>query len=135
MKPSQVYKGGFIARLLVYNVIVFLMFLPFYFLIDYEKHFEYTNKDGAKSPTWRGKLYFALMTHSTAMAGDIVPVTDLARTLISLHIFATWFQLMFIFVSSDGGVVSGQAGKLVRTVADRAKIIVANSRNIAKAVA
>lgn len=136
MKPSQVYKAGFIGKLLWYNLAVFLVFLPFYFFIDYEKHFQCTNKDGSKKPTWRGKMYFALMTHSNSMAGDIVPVTDLARTLLALHILATWIQLMFIFQSSDAGdTVSSQVGKLVSTVAGKAKIIVANSRNLARVVA
>ena len=135
MKPGQVWKGGFLGKLLLYNLIVYLLFLPFYFLIDYDKHFQYTNKDGAKQPTWRGKLYFSLMTHSTAMAGDIVPVTDLARTLMSLHIFATWVQLMFVFVSiQNDDTMSSQVGKLVQTVAGKAKIIVANSRNLAKII-
>jgi hypothetical protein len=74
------------------------------------------------------------MTHSAAMAGDIVPITDLARTLLSLHILATWIQLMFIFVAPDASTVSSQVGKLVRTVAGQAKVIVANSRDIAKVI-
>jgi hypothetical protein len=138
MRASKLFMGplagGFIGKLLLYNLVVWLVFLPFYFLIDYEKHFQYTNKDGAKQPTWRGKLYFSLMTHSAAMAGDIVPITDLARTLLSLHILATWIQLMFIFVAPDASTVSSQVGKLVRTVAGQAKVIVANSRDIAKVI-
>lgn len=132
MNPQSMWKFSFIGKLLLYNLIVFLAFLPFYFLIDYEKHFAYdSGKQGGTKPSWRGKLYFALMTHSTAGAGDIVPTSDLARTLMSLHILATWIQLVFVFTTGDAAAsTSKQASKLLKSVASKAKIIVANSKNL-----
>jgi hypothetical protein len=95
MKPvmRSVLRFRFLGNLLIFNLVIFSIFLPVYLLIDFNKHFA---SDKPVSVT--GKIYFALVTHSNAMSGDIVPKTDVARSIMAAHIMLTWAQLLFLFI-------------------------------------
>lgn len=90
---KSVFRFHFIGSLLMYNLVVFAVFLPVYLLIDFDANFA-----SDKPVTLAGKIYFALVTHSNAMSGDIIPKTDLARQIMAAHIMLTWAQLLFLFL-------------------------------------
>lgn len=91
---SPSFRFHFLGSLMAYNLVVFAIFLPIYFAMDFSKHF--TVAEGTVSLT--GKLYFALVTHTNAMSGDIIPKTDTARRVMAAHIGLTWLQLLFLFL-------------------------------------
>lgn len=126
---SQPWHFHMLGGLLLYNLVVFLVFLPVYLLLDFNKHFYSENKDS----TLGDKLYFCLMTHSNAMAGDYVPKTEAIRRVMSLHILFTWMQLLFIFYTAPPSSTSGRATVLA-AAAKRANVIVAKANTFAKAV-
>ena len=98
MKPattSAAFRFHFLGGLLAYNLAVFALFLPIYLFVDFDKHFA-----SDKPVTLTGKMYFALVTHSNAMSGDIIPKTDLARGIMAAHILLTWLQILFLFFDS-----------------------------------
>ena len=77
-----------------YNTCLFCVFLAVYMALDFSKHFT-----SAQPVTARGKLYYALMVHTTMGSNDIVPKSDLARAVTALHATLTWAQLLLIVVS------------------------------------
>jgi hypothetical protein len=87
------WHAKFLKTAILYNVVVFSIFFFVYNLLDFDTHFT------ADQPvTGRGKLYFAIMAHTSGGANDIVPATDLARMLTGLHVILAWMQLMLVFV-------------------------------------
>lgn len=114
------WRFKFLGSLLAYNAVVFVVFLVVYLLIDFDKHF-----GSEKKATFADKLYFCLMTHSNAMAGDFVPRTAVARRVMSLHILFTWMQLLIVFYTPGAsGTGGGGTGKFVTRAASKANIIV-----------
>lgn len=77
-----------------YNLTIFALFMSAYLAIDFSKHFT-----SATPVTARGKVYYAMMVHTTMGSNDIVPKTDLARAVTALHATLTWVQLLLIVVS------------------------------------
>lgn len=112
------WRFKFLGSLLVYNVVVFVVFLAVYLLIDFDTHF-----GSEKKATFADKLYFCMMTHSNAMAGDFVPRTAVARRVLSLHILFTWLQLLFVFYT-PGGSGGGGPSRFMSRAASKADIIV-----------
>jgi hypothetical protein len=114
------WRFKFLGSLLVYNIVVFAVFLVVYLLIDFDTHF-----GSEKKATFADKLYFCMMTHSNAMAGDFVPRTAVARRVLSLHILATWLQLLFVFYTPGGsGGGAGTSGNFMSRAASKANVIV-----------
>ena len=125
------WRFKFLGSLLVYNVVVFAVFLVVYLVIDFDTHF-----GSEKKATFADKLYFCMMTHSNAMAGDFVPRTAVARRVLSLHILFTWLQLLFVFYTPGGsGSGGGGTGKFVTRAASKANIIVTRVNRVAAASA
>lgn len=84
----------FLKAAIVYNLVVMALFFAIYYSIDFSKHFT------SPAPvTLRGKLYFTMMVHTAAGANDIVPSTDFARTVITLHSLAAWMQVFLVFLT------------------------------------
>jgi hypothetical protein len=128
-KPGSAspWKFKFLGNLLLYNLVVFLIFLPVYLLIDFDYHF-----GAEKKATLGDKLYFALMTHSAAMAGDFVPQTATARRILSLHILLTWLQLLFVFYTDTPPTKPGGRRAIVSAAAGRADVIVAQANAVGR---
>lgn len=87
------WHARFLKTAIWYNVAVFAVFLIVYNFMDFSKHFT-----SDKPVTGRGKLYFAVMAHTSGGANDIMPATDLARLLTALHVTLAWMQLLLVFV-------------------------------------
>ena len=77
----------------VYNLVVFLIFMVVYLLMDFSKHFT-----SAAPITTSGKLYYCVMAHTSVGSNDILPKTDAARMVSALHVTLAWIQLMLAFV-------------------------------------
>lgn len=74
-----------------YNLVVFLVFYAVYSLIDFDKHYQ-----TGESLTGRGKLYFAVMTHTGANTDGMSPKTDVGRMLQAMHVALAWMQLVLV---------------------------------------
>lgn len=84
----------FLKAAIAYNAAVFAVFLAVYLRLDFNAHF------ASNAPvTVRGKVYYALMTHTAAGCSDIMPSTDLARTVTSMHVLFAWMQLVLVFLA------------------------------------
>lgn len=90
------WNAKFLKAAVAYNLVLYAIFLTIYFFLDFKKHF--VVEDGAEISA-RGKVYFAIMTHTAGGPQDIVPTTDFARMLMSVHVALAWAQLMLVFVS------------------------------------
>lgn len=84
----------FLKTGVVYNALVFFSFLIVYAFLDFNKHFV-----SAQRVTMKGKLYYAMMHHTAAGSGDIVPATDTARIITGLHVWLAWMQLVLVFLA------------------------------------
>ena len=84
----------FLKAALVYNLVVFLVFFFVYQAMRFEDHF-----DSSAPVTARGKLYFAVMAHTSGGSNDIVPKTDFARLVVAAHVTLAWLQILLVFLS------------------------------------
>lgn len=84
----------FIKAAVVYNAVVFTVFYAIYALMDFSKHFTAANPP----VTLKGKLYFAVLSHTQGGANDIVAKTDLARLVQAAHVLLAWAQLLLVFL-------------------------------------
>ena len=91
---SGLFHVRFLVAALVYNLVVFTVFLAVYLRMDFDTHF---SSERRVSNT--GKVYFAMMTHASVGANDITPKTDAARTVVTMHALCAWLQLMLVFLS------------------------------------
>jgi hypothetical protein len=90
-----------IGAAVLYNALVFLVFLCIYSLMDFNGHFASDERSDDRSDersdvTARGKLYFAVMTHTGGNTNGIRPVTDAGRMLQALHVTLAWMQLVLV---------------------------------------
>ena len=97
----MIFKNSFVTihakvakAAVAYNLCLFAVFFAIYSALDFSRHFT-----SARPVTARGKLYYALMVHTTMGSNDIVPNTDLARMVTALHATLTWVQLLLIIVT------------------------------------
>lgn len=89
----MVWHPRFIKAAVFYNLAVFAIFSTVYLSTDFSTHFT------SESPvTTRGKLYYAVMAHAAGGCNDIVPKTDTARLITSLHVAMVWMQLLLAFL-------------------------------------
>lgn len=84
-----------IGAAVLYNALVFLVFLCVYSLMDFDAHFASEDPSDA-AVTARGKLYFAVMTHTGGNTNGVRPVTDTGRMLQALHVTLAWMQLVLV---------------------------------------
>ena len=98
MKPTNLlllsWHAKFLKTAVLYNAVIFLVFFTVYLSLDFKKHF---TADTYVTP--KGKLYFAIMNHTAAGAGDIVPKTDTARMITGAHVLLAWMQLILVFLT------------------------------------
>lgn len=87
-------RARILKAAVVYNLCVFTTFFLVYFLMDFDTHFA-----TSKAVSDRGKLYFAVMIHTSSGSADIVPKTDTARLVTALHVTLSWMQIMLVFLS------------------------------------
>ena len=78
---------------LIYNAIILAIFLVIYNVIDFNKHFT-----SDKPVSRQGKFYFGIMTHTAVGCNDIVPKTDVARVITSIHVILAWVQVFLLFL-------------------------------------
>lgn len=83
----------FLRAAVVYNALVFVVFYVAYTFMDFSKHFS-----SDQPVSGRGKLYYAVMAHSSGGSNDIVPKTDVARLLTAAHVTLAWMQLLLVFL-------------------------------------
>lgn len=98
MKPPNIAllygNPRFLKHAFLYNLLVFALFFVIYLFLDFEKHFVST-----KPVTVSGKLFYTVMSHTTAGTADIEPKTDTARMITTAHVVMAWMQLVLVFVS------------------------------------
>lgn len=86
-------KQPLLRIVLLYNLVVYLCFLAVYFSIDFSKHFS-----SAQPISWRGRVYFATLTHAVGGPNGTVPITDTGRMIMALHVTLAWLHLVFVFL-------------------------------------
>lgn len=84
----------FVRTAVMYNLVIFTIFLLTYSLMDFTKHFKCNQPVTAHT-----KLYFAIITHSNGGPSDITPITDTGRLVMGLHVTLAWMQLVLVFLS------------------------------------
>lgn len=83
-----------ITTALMYNIVTFVAFLIVYLSMDFSRHFS-----SPQPVTLAGKVYYAVMVHTTIGSGEIYPKTDLARSITAVHAMLSWAQLLLVFVA------------------------------------
>lgn len=87
-------RARFVQAAVLYNIVLFTVFYGVYLSLDFSRHFT-----SDKPVTAQGKLYYAAMVHTAAGGpNDIVPKTDLARTITTAHVLLSWMQLLLVFL-------------------------------------
>lgn len=84
-------RDTFLEAIILYNLLIYTIFVAIYSSIDFEKHFEITN--GTK-PTPAFFMYFAFLTHSNAMCAEVTPRTEFGRTLLGFNVFCSWILFL-----------------------------------------
>lgn len=84
----------FVRAAVVYNLVLFTVFMVVYSFMDFSKHFAC-----AQPITGRSKLYFTVLTHTGGGPNDIVPITDVGRVVMGLHVALAWMQLVLVFLA------------------------------------
>jgi hypothetical protein len=98
MKATQAamlapWHARFLRNAVVYNLVVFGVFLALYLSIDFDTHWS-----SEKPVSRKGKLYFAVLTHTNCGSNDITPKTDLARMITAAHVTCAWMQVLLVFL-------------------------------------
>ena len=92
---AKLFENKFFDGIVLYNVMVYSLMVAIYHLIDFNTHFEVNHKAGTGT-----KMYFAWLTHTNVMAGEITPKTDVARGLMCMHVLCTWGMVMVLLAPS-----------------------------------
>jgi hypothetical protein len=77
--------------IVLYNMIVYAIFVTIYSNIDFKQHFETTVP---VTPSFI--MYFAFLTHSNAMCAEVVPRTDFGRHLLGTHVLCSWALFLIL---------------------------------------
>ena len=73
--------------LVLYNVMVYALAVAMYHLIDFDTHFEWTDKAPISS---QKIMYYAFLSHSGVMCAECTPRTELGRSLLAVHVLFSW---------------------------------------------
>ena len=98
----NLFENKYFDWIVLYNVVVYAAMISIYHAIDFDAHFDLKQKSKApRSTTTTGEImYFAWMTHTNVMAGEITPKTDVARGLMCVHVLLTWGMVMVLLSPS-----------------------------------
>lgn len=87
-----------------YHLILFIVFVVIYrYVIDFNTHFRI---EGDVPASLSVISYFTLLSQTTVMTGEIVPRTSLGRSLLSTHVFFSWF-VVILSVTPIGEEITG----------------------------
>jgi hypothetical protein len=88
---ALIISNDFLKNVLTYHFTLFIVFVMLYrYMIPFEKHFDLRYK---QPNTMSTVVYYVLHTQSTVMS-EIVPITNLGRSLQATHIFLSWFIII-----------------------------------------
>jgi hypothetical protein len=105
---SLVLTNSFLQTLMTYHLVLYVIFLCIYrYAIDFNKHF---HVEGNIPASISIVSYFTLLTQTTVMT-EITPRTTLARSLVSTHIFLSWF-IVILSMTPVGDDISNNMGSL-----------------------
>lgn len=102
---SLVLTNSFLQTLMAYHLVLYVIFLCIYYAIDFNKHFRVEGNIPASISI---VSYFTLLTQTTVMT-EITPQTPLARSLVSTHIFLSWF-IVILSMTPVGDDISNNMG-------------------------
>jgi hypothetical protein len=99
-----VLSNKFLQSLMTYHLLIFIVFVLIYkYAIDFREHF----KVPPKTPSSISVIaYFVLLCQTTVMTGEIVPKTNLGRSLLSTHVFFSWF-VVILSITPIGEEITG----------------------------
>ena len=83
------------GMMIMYQCIVFVFFASIYSSIGFKTHFSLGESTEPVTPTT--VIYFTLAAQTTTGFGDIHPVTNTARLLVSMQILCAWLPMLFVF--------------------------------------
>ena len=93
----NLFENKYFDWIVLYNVMVYAAMISIYHAIDFDAYFDLKQKSKAGT----GEImYFAWMTHTNVMAGEITPKTDVARGLMCVHVLLTWGMVMVLLSPS-----------------------------------
>ena len=84
-KYRVISRDKFIEAIVLYNLIVYAIYVAIYSSIDFNKHFETTVPI---TPSFI--MYFAFLTHANAMCAEVTPKTELGRNLLGTQVLCSW---------------------------------------------
>jgi hypothetical protein len=88
---ALIINNDFLRNVLAYHFTLFLVFVTIYrYMISFEDHFDLKHRARNSMST---VVYYVLHTQSTVMC-EIVPKTNLGRSLQATHIFLSWFIII-----------------------------------------
>lgn len=90
-----VVNNRFLESLFLYNALLLAVFTLIYSVIDFDRHF--ILPDHIKHADTSVKMYYAFLSQSNVMAGEIAPRTSTGRTLLAVHILLSW-SIILAFV-------------------------------------
>jgi len=98
----NLFENKYFDWIVLYNVMVYATMISIYHAIDFDAHFasKQTAHFASKRKTTGEIMYFAWMTHTNVMAGEITPKTDVARGLMCVHVLLTWGIIMVLLSPS-----------------------------------
>ena len=91
----MVFKVRVAKSALIANALVFFVFFITYIALNFDAHFT------SPGPvTIRGKLYYAIMSHTAVGSNDITPRTDTARMVTASHVTCAWILTFLVFLAA-----------------------------------
>lgn len=103
-----VLTNSFLETLMAYHLVLYVAFLCIYrYAIDFNKHFRF---DGNHPANISVISYFTLLTQTTVMS-EITPKTALGRSIVSTHIFLSWF-IVILSMTPVGDDINSMGGSL-----------------------
>lgn len=99
-----VLSNSFLKTLMVYHLVLYIVFLIIYrYVIDFKKHFRV---EGDVPASVSLVSYFTLLTQTTVMT-EITPKTSLGRSIVSTHIFLSWFIIILSMTPIGDDIAGG----------------------------
>lgn len=89
-------SNKFLKGLMLYNIVLYTVMFSVYMLMDFDAHFKLPDHTDRATPFTIA--YYTLLCQTQVMAGEIEPKTKLARMLLMIHIFFSWFVVALIMV-------------------------------------